>query len=110
MAGIKELKDVVYAGLKIGEALSDGIGIEDIGALTSLPAAIAGISDVPAEIADLDEAEAEELKQYVKDNFDIPDDKLEAFIEQAVETVVKIYALYLAFKAMRDAQTEGGGE
>ena len=110
MAGIKELKDVVYSGLKIGEALSDGVGIEDIGALTSLPAAIAGITDVPAEIADLDEAEAEELKQYVKDNFDIPDDQLEAFIEKAVATVVQVYGLYIAFKTMRDAQNDGSGE
>lgn len=107
---IKETKEVVYAGLKIGEALSDGIDITDVGALTALPAAISGISNVPAEIADMDAAEMEELKQFVKDNFDIPDDRLEEFIEKAVATVVQVYGLYAAYKAMRDVKTEGGGE
>jgi hypothetical protein len=98
--GIEELKDVVKAGLDIGEALSDGIGIEDISALFSLPDAIAGITDVPAEIADLDEAEKAELKQFVAENFDIPDDKLEVFIEGAISVVIDLYSLYLNFRAL----------
>lgn len=102
--GIQETKDVVYAGLKIGEAISDGVQIEDIGALTALPAAISGITDVPAELADMDEVEAEELKQFVKDNFDIPDDKLEEFIEEAVATAVQVYKLYVKFQTLRRAQ------
>jgi hypothetical protein len=105
--GIEELKDVVFSGLKIGEALSDGIQVTDVAALVSLPEAISGISDVPAEIADLDEAEAEELKRFVKDNFDIPDDSIEEFVEKAVAFVVQAYGLFLAFK---DIKTEGGGE
>ena len=102
--GIQETKDVVYAGLKIGEALSDGVDITDVGALTSLPAAISGISDVPAEIADLDEAEMEELKMFVQDNFDIPDDDVEKFVEKAISTVIQLYQLFLAFKEMKAAQ------
>lgn len=101
MLGIKETKDVVFSGLKIGEALSDGIQVTDVTALISLPEAIVGIKDVPAEIADMDEAEAEELKRFVKDNFDIPNDKLEEFIEKAVAFVVQAYGLFLAFKKLK---------
>jgi len=104
--GIKDLKDVVKAGLDIGEALSDGIGIEDVSALFSLPDAIAGISNVPAEIADLDEAEKAELKQFVADNFDIPDDKMEEFIEAAVSTVIDLYGLYKKFQAINEQATD----
>jgi len=104
--GIEDLKDVVKVGLDIGEALSDGIGIEDVSALFGLPDAIAGISNVPAEIADLDEAEKVELKQFVADNFDIPDDKLEEFIESAVSTVIEIYGLYVKFKALNDGDPD----
>jgi len=98
--GIEELKDVVDFGLGVGEALSDGVGIEDISALFALPEAITGISDVPAEIADMDEAERAELNQFVKDNFDIPDDKLEEFIEAAVAVVINLYGLYVKFQAL----------
>jgi len=98
--GIEDLKDVVKAGLDIGEALSDGIGIEDISALLSLPEAISGISNVPAEIADLDAAEKEELHAFVQAEFDLPDDKLEAFIEGAIKVVIEVYSLYLQFKSL----------
>jgi len=104
--GIEELKDVLAFGIDVGEALSDGIGIEDISALFGLPEAIAGISNVPAEIADLDEAERKELKEYVSTEFDIPDDKLEAVIEQSISVVVDLYNLYTLFKAMKDALDE----
>ena len=104
--GIEELKDVVKFGLGVGEALSDGVGIEDVSALFALPDAISGISDVPAEIADMDEAERTELKQFVKDNFDIPDDKMEEFIEAAVAVTVDIYGLYLKFKQTKEETPE----
>ena len=104
--GIEELKDVVKVGLDIGEALSDGVGIEDISALFGLPEAIAGISDVPAEIADLDEAEKDELKVFVAENFNIPDDKLEEFIEAAIAVVIDLYGLFLKFQLLDDDEPE----
>ena len=102
--GIQQLKEVVKVGLDIGKALSDGIGIEDVTALLGLPAAIEGITDVPAEIADLDDEEKEELKQFVQDNFDLPDDDLEAFIESAISVVVDMYGLFLKFQALSDEE------
>lgn len=100
--GIVELKDVVSVGLKIGEAVSDGFGWEDLIAFRGLPAAIDGIKNVPAELKDLDEEETAELKQFVIDNFDIPDDKVEKFIETAIGTVLDIYRLVNMFKELKE--------
>jgi len=104
--GIEDLKDVVKVGLDIGEALSDGVGIEDISALFGLPEAISGISNVPAEIADLDAEEKEELHAFVQAEFDIPNDKLEVFIEGAIKVVIEIYTLYMQFKSLEEDESD----
>ena len=104
MAGIKELKDVVKAAVSIGEALADGIQIGDLAALLDLPAAIDGISEVPAELEDLDPTERQELNDFIKSEFDIPDDELEAFIEDAITWAFATYELYLKFKGLKDEE------
>ncbi len=104
MVGIEDLKDVVVSGLDIGQALSDGVDIGDLTALMSLPAAITGISNVPGELADMDENERAELHQLVKSKFDIPDDELESFIEDAVVTGLDIGRLALKFKGLRSGE------
>jgi len=102
MAGISELKDVLKAGISIGEALADGIDIGDIVALMDLPAAIDGIKEVPAEVADLDEAELEEINDFIKTEFDLPDEDLEAFIEEALSWALSTYKLYIRFKELKE--------
>jgi len=104
MAGIEELKDVVKAAISIGEALSDGIGLEDLGALLDLPAAIDGISEVPEELSDLDETERAELQAFIQSEFDIPDDQVEEFIEQAIIWAFSTYELYLKFKSLGEEE------
>ena len=104
MLGIKETKDVVRAGIKMGIAFSDGIGLDDIGVITVLPAALSGIADVPAELADLDAVEARELHQYVVDEFDIDDNDVEAVIEQAIKVVIEIYRTYMLFKVINEKE------
>jgi len=101
--GIEELKDVVKSGLDIGQALSDGVQIGDLTALLSLPAAITGISDVPAEIEDMDADEKVELFEFVQANFDIPNDRLEEVIEKAIIVVLDIYKIFLIFKEIKAA-------
>lgn len=77
--GIKETKEVVAFALDLGfrikEALADGkidVG-EAIGIGFSIPGplikAIGGISQVPAEIADLDDEEIVELSEMIADKF-----------------------------------------
>jgi hypothetical protein len=100
MPGINETKDVVLAAVALGNAVSksleDGkIGISDVGsfvgAVTALPAALAGIGQVKAELADLDDAEKAELLAAVKSHFDIADDKVEAIVEDSLKLVVALH-------------------
>ena len=104
MLGIEETKDVVKAGIGMGIAFADGIGLDDIGVITLLPAALSGIADVPAELADLDAAEARELHQFVVDEFDLDDNDVEAAIEQGVKVVIEIYRTYMMFKVMNEKE------
>ena len=105
--GIKELKELVKFGLKLGEAL--GKALEDgkinlVDALKFLPVlkdlkiALEGASEIPAELKDLDEAELQELKVFIKDEFNLPDDALEAKIEMGLEVAVSLISLALGFK------------
>ena len=105
--GIKETKELVAFGINLGEALdkslSDGsFTFEDLthffAAFSSAGIALEDIGKVPKEIADLDTAEMVELNQYVADEFDIANDKLEAVIEKSLSAVFIIYELILLFK------------
>lgn len=98
MADLKDLQDVVKAGLDIAEALHDGAQWTDFTALLSMPAAIAGIENVPKILQELTTEQKTELQQFVKDNYDIPDNKLEELIEGAIAVCVDITHLIVKFK------------
>ncbi len=96
---ITETKDVVLLGISLGNALgksledgefnwTDAIGF--IPALTKVPAAISGISQVKNEIMDMDPQEKQELKSMVIDEFDIPQEKTEEIIEASIAAVLEL--------------------
>lgn len=94
MAGLKETKEVIIftakLGNAIGKSLADGkITFTDaanfIDPLMKLPAAFAGIENVPAELSDMNEADRQELIQVAKDEFDLDNDKAEILIEDTFE-------------------------
>ena len=98
--GIDELKDVVAFGAELGNAigksLEDGkITLTDavnfVPALTSMPAALSGFGDVKKELDDLDAQEKEQLISYFQSKFDIPQEKTEAFIEDALKIAITVY-------------------
>ena len=98
--GIQETKDVVAFALGLGsgisEAMKDGsVGLADLPVFlevaAKLPSAISGISAVPTELSHLDEAEKAELFQFVQDNFDIENDKVEGAIIDGLGLVSGIY-------------------
>ena len=97
--GIKETKEVVGFIISLGEgialAIEDGLGLDDIvhfmEALMRAPTAFAGMDLVPAELKDLSPEEAQELKDYIAEDFDIPNDKLEDTIERALQLAVDLY-------------------
>ncbi len=99
MAGIKESKELLYFVVEFGNAL--GRSLEDgkisvlelgnfIGSLGAVAPAFEGTADLPTEIADLSEAEKQELIELVEDRFDIPQDGVEALIEKGLRTGVAI--------------------
>lgn len=98
--GIQETKDLVIVAISLGNALGKAMAdkkfnLADVGAfidpMLNLPAALAGISEVPSEIEDMDEAERIELFETVKEKFDLPDDKVEAAIEEGLILATSIY-------------------
>lgn len=97
---IKELKEVVdfavELGNGIGDALADGkITIGDVGdflpaARAAMPA-FSGISNVDDELMDLTDEEVGELARHVADKFDLPQDKAEKIVEDAVDVGLRIF-------------------
>ena len=97
--GIEELKEVLGLGLALGElveALSDGVGISDIGKLVGVvkkaPAAVTALKSgkVLPELKDLDVAEKAELKAYAMAEFDLANDKVEAAVEAGLSVVIDL--------------------
>lgn len=93
--GIDNLKAFLAFGLALGSSIEksladDGkITVGDAGNLLAplmkAPAAFAGASEAFKEVADLDDEERADLNAYVKANFDIADDRLEAVVEEAFQ-------------------------
>jgi len=105
MAGIQESKDVIKfvcslvsalaeAGRDGKPTLSDALQLLPV--LKKLPAAVENISLIPEEASDYDAEELQELSNLVKEELDLPNDKVEAAVEQVLDMVVKLYALVKA--------------
>lgn len=102
--GIKDVKEVLKTGIQIGEGIDKSL--EDDGkisiwesvnffpALMSMRAAINDIDQVPAQLANIDELEAEELKQFIIDELDLSNDVTEELIEKIFSDIMD------AFKAV----------
>jgi len=108
MESITELKEVILTAAKFGNAvgrsLKDGkIGIGDIAefipAVISLPAALEGISQIPAEVKDLTDEELNELTAFINDEFDIPQDGTEDMIEDHIALLRSVYVLVTKYYA-----------
>lgn len=94
------LKELVTFALKLGELISsvaDGVSFDDISKLINV-ARIAGPAFKDAklalgEYAGMTDAQAVELEQYVVDNFDISDDKVELAIEAGLKVAIQLHEL-----------------
>lgn len=108
MSQAKELKDVLSfvcaLANTIGEISDDGkISRTEVLALLPLlykiPTAIDGIGEIPSEVSELNQEDIEGLAQMVKDELDIPQDKIEAAIEDGIDLCLKLYALAQKMRA-----------
>lgn len=104
---MKETKDLLkfLFGLAMAadKAAADGkFGLEDLGVfmapMADAPAAFTGIKNMGAEFKNLTPEQAAELNVWIKANFDIAEDKIEAAIETGIQIAVQIAALVLTFK------------
>jgi hypothetical protein len=98
MALIKDAQDILQAAIGIGEALSDGFQLGDVGALMDLPAAIDGWKEGVVNLKEVALSNPDEISDFVKENFDIPDDELEEKIEKSISWLSATYELYLTWK------------
>lgn len=98
--GIQETKDVLSFALtfgnSLGAALKDGkISLAELPgflpAVVKLPAAISGIQEIPSEISHLSDEEKAELFEFVKDEFDIENDKIEGAVLDGLKLVSGLY-------------------
>lgn len=97
--GIENIKEVLLFICRltggIVKSAEDGFSVwkdwpNFIDAAKALIPAIKDFKEIPGEYADLDEAERAELVKLIQDEFDIPDDKVEAFIEQAFRVALDL--------------------
>lgn len=98
--GVSEVKDILAVGVqvtKLVSALSDGVGISDLGALLSAAKAVKPAIDavksgklIP-ELKDLDETEKAELNGYVKVELDdIDESVLGSVVEKAFSVALDL--------------------
>jgi len=100
--GIKETKELLDFGFKLSGAIMDASADGTVN-LTDAPLffpplmasvkAFGGIQGVSAELVDLDEVEKAELLDYVRGQFDLPDDQLEMLIEDTIALVLDLVKL-----------------
>lgn len=92
------LKFVCALANCIGEAAKDGeVSLGDaahlIPLLYKLPAAVEGISEIPAEASDMSGDEIAALVAMIKDELDLPQDKIEMAVEEGLDLSLRLYAL-----------------
>jgi hypothetical protein len=99
---MKETKDVVVLIAKIGNALGQSLEDkkftwEDLVAfgpvLAAFPAALANISDLPAEFAAANDADREELANTFCTEFAITQAEAEVAVEKAIAVAVAVWNL-----------------
>ena len=98
--GIDKIKEVLKSGFTIGMAVVGAmedkkINLKDlphcITIATQLPKIVKNKDEFIAQAKDLDAEEKIELQQYCKDEFDIPNDETELFIEDCFDWCIRGY-------------------
>lgn len=79
-----------------GWSWSDGLSFLD--EAMQIPGIAKSFPEISKEIADLSAAEREELSEFLQDEFDIPNDEIEAAIENSVMQVLSLVALVQMWK------------
>lgn len=113
MYGIEALKKMVKFACdltkQINSSLADGWqwtdAISFVDEISAIPGVVKSFPAIKQELADLTPEEREELHAYIVAEFDIPNDSVEAFVENALGVAINIVALVEQWKALK-----GGAE
>lgn len=108
--GTKELKDLldfaltgVEAGVKM--AVDGKLDMADLvqvwPVVQAAPAAFSGLAQIPAELKDMDTAEASELVAHVVSKLAVDDAKAVVIIDASFKMLLAGHGLYLAIKAAK---------
>lgn len=104
---IKELKELIHfissLAQAIASSLEDGkIGLTDLfkffSVLKSAGPAFQGMGSMREEIADLSEAEKQELRLLIEKDLDLENKLVEGWIEQALEAAIALLDLIPVFQ------------
>ena len=100
---IEMVSFVLELGNAIGASLEDGkIDWSDLmrffGALKMAGPAIKGYENIPEEMKNLTPAMKEELKTYVSDKLDLPNDKIEFVVEAALKVAIDLISVVNVFR------------
>lgn len=109
MAGTTQTQEalsfIISFAMAIDRSLEDGrFDVSDVAQfvdpLLKLVPAVEDASEIPSEITDLDAEEAEALRVFVSERFDIRDDQLEEIIEEGLSAAVALLRFYLKIRGI----------
>jgi hypothetical protein len=109
--GTENLKKLIDFSLGLAEKLAEDLKDKKISIaelvgflpeLIQIPGIVKSFPDIAAEFKDLDATERQELVDYFAEKFDIPDDKIEAFVENALSQAVSLISLVQQFKDLNN--------
>lgn len=109
MYGIENLKKLVKFGFEltkqIATANADGWQWTDalsfVDEIAAIPGVVKSFPEIQNELSDLTKEERTELDAYVVEEFDIPNDKVEAFVEDSLQLAVAAVSLVTRWKTLK---------
>jgi len=112
LLGVENFKKLIKfsCGLtkQINSSTADGWqwtdALQFIDEATEVPGIAKSFSAIAKELADLSEAERDELKDFVQTEFDIPNDNLEVVLENSIMQAISLVALVNEWRKIGDAK------
>lgn len=93
---------------QIAESLKDGWNWLDavsfVDEITAIPGVVKSFPAIKQELSELSPEERQELHAYIVDEFDIPNDRTEIFIENSLSVAISLIALVEEWKALKKIQ------
>lgn len=96
------LTSQITSSLADGWQWTDALSFVD--EISAIPGVVKNFPAVKQELSELSAEEREQLHAYIVEKFDIPNDKVEAFVEDALGLSIHIVALVEQWKALKAAK------